>query len=303
MKIKQSLVVGILFLAVFVGAMLFAMTIGKWNPAGIGVTHSEGEEHEGEESKLPELHGEMNLQEWCAFNKIPADCVAGKLGLTVEQLNQPARDIASSIGRQTYELVVMFEDCLKQGSKPDYEEKTEASTEITELHGYMNFREWLIKSGISLECASQKLGIPVSEFDGEARGVLEPKGFEPPTMGEVLKDCIGKTQDSITEEKKESATEPKREEKTDVIEPTKEEHSEQTGENEPVETKTTQEPAFLKGTDNVLEYLKANKINMECVTRTLGLAENDLNRTAREVAALVGQEHVEYIREVIAKCK
>lgn len=303
MKIKQSLVVGILFLAMFVGAMLFAMAIGKWNPAGIGVTHSEGEEHEGEESKLPELHGEMNLQEWCAFNKIPADCVAGKLGLTVEQLNQPARDIASSIGRQTYELVVMFEDCLKMGSKPDYEEKTEASTEITELHGYMNFREWLIKSGISLECASQKLGIPVSEFDAEARGVLEPKGFEPPTMTEVLKDCIGKTQDSIAEEKKESATEPKREEKTDVIEPTKEEHSEKVEANESDEAKTMQEPAFLKGTDNVLEYLKANKINIECVTRTLGLAENDLNRTAREVAALVGQEHVEYIREVIAKCK
>lgn len=292
-----------MFLAVFVGAMLFAMAIGKWNPAGIGVTHSEGEEHEGEESKLPELHGEMNLQEWCAFNKIPADCVAGKLGLTVEQLNQPARDIASSIGRQTYELVVMFEDCLKMGSKPDYEEKTEASTEISELHGYMNFREWLIKSGISLECASQKLGIPVSEFDSEARSILEPKGFEPPTMTETLKDCIGRSQDSLAEERKDAAAEPKHEEKSNADEKAKEEHSEQTDENEPVETKTTQEPAFLKGTDNVLEYLRANRINIECVTRTLGLSENNLDKTAKEVAALVGQEHVEYIREVIAKCK
>ncbi len=302
MKIKQSIIVGILFLAVFVSAMLFAMAIGKWNPAGIGVTHSEGGEHEGEESKLPELHGEMNLQEWCAVNKIPADCVAGKLGLTVEQLNQPARDIASSIGRQTYELVVMFEDCLKMGGKPDYEEKTETSTGITELHGYMNFKEWLIKSGISLECASQKLGIPASEFDAEARGILEPKGFEPPTMSEVLKDCIGKIQEPAkTEEKNDVATEPKHEEKTDATEPAKEEHSERTGENEPVET--MQEPAFLKGSDNVLEYLKTNKINIECVSRTLGLSENDLNKTAKEVAALVGQEHVEYIREVIAKCK
>lgn len=302
MKIKQSLIVGILFLAVFLGAMLFAMAIGKWNPAGIGVEHSEVEEHEGEESRLPELHGEMNLLEWCAFNKIPADCVAGKLGLTTEQLNQPARDIASSIGRQTYELVVMFEDCLKMGGKPDYEEKTEKA-EITELHGYMNFKEWLIKSGIPLECASEKLGIPVAEFDGEARNILEPKGFEPPAMADVLKDCIGKSQDSKAEDKKESAAEPKREEKTDATEPAKEEHSEKAEGNESEEAKTTEEPAFLKGTDNVLEYLKANKINIECVTRTLGLPENDLNKTAREVAALVGQEHVEYIREVIAKCK
>jgi hypothetical protein len=288
MKIKQSLMVGILFLVVFVGAMLFAMAIGKWNPAGIGETHHEGEEHEGEESKLPELHGEMNLQEWCAVNKIPADCVADKLGLTVEQLNQPARDIASSIGRQTYELVVMFEECFKMGSKPDYEEKTEKA-EITELHGYMNFKEWLIKSGISLECTSEKLGIPVSEFDSEARGVLEPKGFEPPTMADVLKDCIGKTE------------EVKHEEKSNEAEKTKEEHSEKPQENEPVET--MQESAFLKGSDNVLEYLKTNKINIECVARTLGLTENDLDKTAKEVAALVGQEHIDYIREVIANCK
>lgn len=302
MKIKQSLVVGILFLAVFIGAILFAMAIGKWNPAGIGVTHSEGGEHESDESRLPEIPGEMNLKDWCAFNKIPADCVAEKLGLKTEQLNKPAKDIASSIGRQTYELVVMFEDCLKQGGKPEYEEKTE-KVEITELHGYMNFQEWLIKSGIPLECASEKLGIPVAEFDGEARNILEPKGFEPPEMGEVLKDCIGKSNDSKAEDKKESATEPKHEEKTDANEPAKEEHSEKAEGNESDKVKTAQEPAFLKGTDNVLEYLKANKINIECVTRTLGLPENDLNKTAREVAALVGQEHVEYIREVIAKCK
>jgi|GEM_PF-758420 len=305
MKIRPYVMVGILFVVLIIGTVLVAMSIGKWNPAGLGETHTEGEE-DGIQievtGELPELHGYMNFKEYLSENKIPLDCVALKLGIPESEFDKETRAIAEGVGLETYQITEKIKDCFPNKSAENHEEKvieeSKPEMNLPVIDGMTNFLGWLEENNISLDCTASKLGIPLADLNAEARTIAEKLGKTPHDLPELIKDCIGKppldqkpSPDSI---KSETDTQTKGLDET---------------ENNPALERSEKNNAvsvlpFLKGTDNVALYCKTNGIPLDCVAKKLGLLEAELDNIGKDIAAKLGADvHVEIIREAIESCR
>ncbi len=273
MKIKPYVLPGIFFLAAFLVMMLIGMATGFWNPAGIGVSETEhkGEEEKGQTVELPELHGYVNFIVYLRDNKIPVDCVAQKLGLKESALDKPARDVASDLGIETFQLPLIYKDCIGAKGGKKGEEKPKAN--LPELKGYMNLLEYLDVNNILPDCVAEKLGIPLPDLNNEAKAVAEKIGKAPEDLLPFIAECIG--------------AKPKDQELPDLKNPS--------------ETSIV-EPPFLAGYDNLLSYLEINKVQIECVAKKLKVDRDALNKTAKEVAENLKLGHVEAIRAIIKEC-
>lgn len=278
MKFKSYILPGIFFLVIFVGVMMIAMVAGLWNPAGIG--EAEGEIKEGEEvvgqtevfPELPELHGYVNFLVYLQDNKIPIDCVAQKLALKEKELDKPVRDIASQLGIETYQLPLIYEECVKaRGQKKD-KEKPEIN--LLELKGYMNFLDYLELNNIPSDCIAEKLGIPLPDLNNEAKTVASKIGKTTEDLLPVIYECVG--------------AEPKEQKLPDITKPSE---------------NAIFELPFLAGTDNLLSYLKSNNIDADCIANKLKVGKEVLNKAAKDIAKELKLSHVEAIRGFIKDCQ
>lgn len=273
MKLRPYALASLLFLGVFLLAIVVGMAIGKWNPAGIGETGTEelGEEH-GETTTLPELHGYMNLLEYLKENGISPECVAQKLGIAESDLNAEARTVAEKFGLETYQLPEKYTDCLSAKEK-DEVEKDEGQM-VPEFKGYMNFLDWLENNGYSTDCVASKLGIPMMQLDAEGKQVADMLKVMPEDLPKMVQDCKG-------------------------LPPKDQQPAPDDGNGS--QPSVGQLP-FLKGTDNVLEYCRTNAVPVDCVAGKLKIKEADLNKTGLDIATQVGFAHVEEIRKIIGEC-
>lgn len=241
MKLKPYMIVGLLFIAVFLGVSLIGQAIGFWHLPGQatesehkeeGSEHNEGEK--SDESAAPaELHGYMNLKEFLTKNGVDLECVAAKLGVTVDELNIEAKEIAHGKGFEMEQIQEFAKECKGHTQAPSIDSKvasttnTEIKTEDKEetptkpkafegkttaeiidelekgqprsaeemkkiieearekgeqlpspdepslpfLKGSDKLDKYCTDNGINMDCLSEKLGIPVSEFSKTAKEV------------------------------------------------------------------------------------------------------------------------------------
>lgn len=260
MKLKPYMIIGILFIVVFIGISLIGQAIGFWHLPGqnpeteqSGTQHSEGENHEEPATVETELHGYMNLKEFLTKNGVDLECVASKLGVTVEELNIEAKEIAHGKGFEMEQIQEFAKECKSQTQAPIKDNNTASVTEKTEPSSNKNTN-------------SQE----------------KPKTYEGKSTTQVIED-LEKGQPKSPEEMKK------------IIEEAREK-----GEQLP----PPDQPSlpFLKGSDMLDKYCIDNNINMECLSKKLGIPVSEFSKTAKEVAAKLSTGHVEQIREVLPGC-
>ncbi len=204
------------------------------------------------------------------------------------------------------------------------EHETTETTTAAELHGYMNLKEYLTANGYNLECAASKLGVTVDGLNIEAREIAHGMGVEPGDLTKMVEACKeGSGELNNQEQKLASNTKP--EESTQQITPIPGNDSGRQGEEpnddkketdpkellklrdpdkEPPPPPPINEPVLqqLKGSDNLKEYCINNNINLECLAKKLGISEDDLDKTAKEIAEKLPTGHVEEIRLLLPGC-
>lgn len=264
MKLKPYMVIGILFIVVFLGVTLIGHTIGFWNLPGqnpesehqeeAGVEHVEGENREepATSSTETELHGYMNLKDYLTQNGVNLECVAAKIGVTVEELNIEARELAHGKGFEMEEIQEFAKECKEQAKNPT--SKNNVAT--------------LPKDASENETATTK---------NNGKTTIDGKD-----IAQIINDL----------EKIDNGT-------SDLIKK-KLEEARKNGE-APLPGDMEALP-FLSGTDNLKQYCTDNGINMDCLAQKLGIPVSEFDKTAKEVAAKLSTGHVEQIREFLPSC-
>lgn len=264
MKLKPYMVIGILFIVVFLGVTLIGHAIGFWNLPGqnpesehqeeAGVEHVEGENREepATSSTETELHGYMNLKDYLTQNGVNLECVAAKIGVTVEELNIEARELSHSKGFEMEEIQEFAKECKEQAQNPT--SKNNVAT----------------------------LPKDDNKEDAQSNSDNSKNAFDNKNVSEIIKDLSKVNQDTSDQIKK--ALEEARS-KGEVPIP---------GDMEAL--------PFLSGTDNLKQYCTDNGINMDCLAQKLGIPVSEFDKTAKEVAAKLSTGHVEQIREFLPTC-
>lgn len=252
------MLVGILFIVIFIGGSILGQALGFWHlPGQVEADHTESESSEGEshqETAAPaELHGYMNLKEFLTKNGVDLECVASKLGVTVEELNIEAKEIAHGKGFEMEQIQEFAKECKSQTQTPPNDNKVASVTDKTE-----------------------------TSSDEKANSQEKLKTFEGKSTAEVIDDLV-KGQPKSPEEMKK------------IIEEAREK-----GEKLP----TPDQPSlpFLAGSDKLDKYCIDNGINMECLSKKLGVPVSEFSKTAKEVASKLSTGHVEQIRELLPTC-
>lgn len=113
------MVVGILFIVIFIGGSLLGQALGFWHlPGQVEADHTEGGTSEGEthqETAAPaELHGYMNLKEYLTKFGADLECFAAKIGVSVEELNIEAKELSHSKGFEMENFMEFAKECKGQ---------------------------------------------------------------------------------------------------------------------------------------------------------------------------------------------
>ncbi|MBP7732706.1 MAG: hypothetical protein KA140_02955 [Caldisericia bacterium] len=265
MKLKPYMVIGILFVVVFLGVTLIGHAIGFWNLPGQNPEseHTEeagGEKIEGENHEEPatsgtetELHGYMNLKEYLENYGTNLECVAAKIGVTVEELNIEARELSHSKNFEMEEIQEFAKECKEQ-----------AQTTNNNIASIPNQGEAKDEKGSE-------------NADGNSNNSLSNKD-----ISEIINE-LGKV-DGNTSDKIKKALEEARN-KGEVPIP---------GDLEAL--------PYLKGSDNLKQYCSDNNINMDCLAQKLGIPVSEFDDNAKDVAAKTTSGHVEEIRELLTSC-
>lgn len=202
-------------------------------------------------------------------------------------------------------------------------EATETTTP-SELHGYVNLKEYLSKNGYNLECAASKLGVTVDGLNVEAREIAHGMGVEPGDLPKMVEGCK-EGSGEIRQQEQTTASNTKPLETVEPVTPPPGDHSGNSSEEpnddkkitdpkellrlvkpgeEPPPPPPVNEPVLqqLKGSDNLKEYCINNNINLECLAKKLGITEAELDNTAKNIAAKLPTGHVEEIRILLTGC-
>jgi hypothetical protein len=231
--------------------------------------------------------------------------------------------IAAFVGLSLIGQAIGFWHLPGQAPETEHAENGETATEAaeTELHGYMNLKEYLTKNGVDLECVASKLGVTVDEMNVEAREIAHGKGFEMEDIQKMAKECKeakpqtmdnnqslasaeNQKQDKASEPGKipeiPNPTNPVKEDKIDIEKLKKELDDKGVKIIEPP-TPPDQLP-FLKGSDNLKQFCQKNNIDMDCLSSKINVPVEEFDAIAKDIAAKLPSGHVEEIREYLIGC-
>lgn len=257
------MVIGILFIVIFIGGSLLGQALGFWHlPGQVEADHTEEGSSEGEthqETAAPaELHGYMNLKEYLTKFGADLECFAAKIGVTVEELNIEAKELSHSKGFEMENFMEFAKECKGQAQTPttnnvatipnqdgtrdenesentgNTSDKSLLNKDISEiidkldkvngdtsdqikkaleearnkgevpipgdmealpfLKGSDNLKQYCSDNNINMDCLAQKLGIPVSEFDNNAKDIAaKTTSGHVEEIRELLTSCIDYT--------------------------------------------------------------------------------------------------------------
>lgn len=319
MKIKPAVLVGILFVVLFVVVAYVFQAFGYWNPPGVESTYeSDHDEHDETEveSEYVELgyisdllEGSMNLHDFLEDYDVDISCVSGKLGIANSETKKDARDIKDKLGIDMSDIRAIIDECMGLEARPDphavetetteteHESETDEVESVIvdeglvyvsdELVGSDNLMEFLKENNIPADCLAGKLGISEGELDSSAKDLKEKLVIDMTDIRFAIDDCLGLPQ------REDPHAEVGTETHDEIVD---EEEIE-----EPMLSVDTNLPQLM-GSDNVKEYCETNGIQLNCVASKLGVTLEELDISGGKLAPEVGMD-MNDLRDIVLSCQ
>lgn len=132
---------------------------------------------------------------------IPEDCLAQKLGISVDQLDIRGRDLKDQLGVDMDYIREKMDECLGLTHISSHEEESTNSAEPVEeevvvdeplpaLEGSDNLLEYLTSVDAPPDCIAQFLGIGVDALDATAKDLKDSLGIDMDAIRDVIDNCI-----------------------------------------------------------------------------------------------------------------
>ncbi len=333
MKIKPAVLVGVLFVALFVIVAYVFQAFGYWNPPGVESTYeSDHDDHDETEveSEYVELgyisdllEGSMNLHDFLEDYDVDISCVSGKLGIANSEIKKDARDIKDKLGIDMSDIRAIIDECMGLEARPDphsvetetteteHEPETDEVESVIvdeglvyvsdELVGSDNLMEFLKNNDIPADCLAEKLGIGEKELDQSAKDIKEELVIDMTDIRFAIDDCLGLPQ----REDPHTVTDETEVEESESIDKAIEEEPKEEDEDVGLDDSDTHQAASdlpqLMGKDNIKSYCEENSIPVDCVASKLNLDVKALDMQGGKLSREIGMD-MSALRDLVSSC-
>lgn len=294
MKLKPYVLVGILFVLIFVVTVFMFQSCGVWDPPGNrgGDGHDDHDDDCDDETNIEteyknesnndevildndvyisdSLEGSKNLLDFLKDNEIPVQCVSEAMNISESEMNANAGAIKSKYGMHMGDIRAIIDVCL--GLEPREDDHGEEDYDDTTTIESSDKSE--TEHSVSTEDdAGDEKPQPVKQAEEkeEPPKVVEEE-HEPGQGQNTEKDGIGKGQGG-----------------------------EGKGSGDGAGNNLSSDLPKLVGSDNISEYCEKNNIPKSCVAEKLNVSEGELDSGGGELSNKLGMKMYE-LREIVLSC-